>query len=368
MIIFVVMAGNIFGEIFRLITFGESHGPVVGGVIDGCPAGLRIDMDFITADMQRRRPGLSNLASARVEKDAIEFLSGISGEITLGTPIAFQIRNQDARPGDYFREAKAYRPSHADYTTEMKYGIHDPRGGGRSSGRETAVRVAAGAIAKLLLKESGIVIKAYTCQIGPHCIKNQVSPEEIERYMKSPVGCPDEESSRKMTDYLEQLKKEGDTCGGMVRCLITGVPAGLGEPVFDKLHADLGKAILSIGACKGFEIGSGFKSAGMKGSEHNDPFVQDHGLIRTLTNHSGGIQGGISNGEEIWLTAAFKPVPSIHQPQQTLDTTGHNIELNLTGRHDVCVIPRVLPVVEAMAALVLADHLLRNRSSKTKKR
>jgi chorismate synthase len=364
MIIFVVMAGNIIGEIFRLITFGESHGPATGGVIDGCPAGLRIDMGYISREMRRRRPGSSALTSARDEKDVVEFLSGISNELTLGTPIAFLVWNKDARSEDYSHDQTAFRPSHADYTTQMKYGIRDPRGGGRSSGRETAARVAGGAIARLLLKESGISVKAYTLQIGPHFIENEISASQAGSAEESPVGCPDAEVSRKMVEYLGQLKEEGDTCGGLVHCLITGVPAGLGEPVFDKLHADLGKAILGIGACKGFEIGAGFRSSAMKASEHNDRFVMDHGEVRTLTNLSGGIQGGMTNGEEVSFTAAFKPVPSIHMPQQTVDSEGNEVELHLSGRHDVCVIPRVLPVVEAMAALVLADHLLRHRSSK----
>jgi chorismate synthase len=321
-------------------------------------------MDFISSEMKRRRPGQGEFTSARDEEDHPEFLSGISQGTTLGSPIAFAIRNMDANPGDYSAEKTAFRPSHADYTTEMKYGIRDSIGGGRASGRETAARVAAGAIAKLLLRESGISLKAFTWQLGPYRIEKELTAEEIARTDRSPLGCPDEGLSAKMFTYLQQIKQEGDTCGGIVECHVHGVPAGLGEPVFDKLPADLGKAILSIGACKGFEIGSGFGAAGMKGSEHNDPYVHIKGGIKTLTNHSGGIQGGISNGEEIWFRASFKPVPSIHIPQQTVDQQGNEIDITLSGRHDTCVIPRVLPVVEAMAALVLADHLLRHRCSK----
>jgi len=358
------MAGNVFGTIFRLITFGESHGPATGGIVEGCPAGLPIDIDFLQEELNRRRPGWGPGSTDRREEDHLEILSGISNGISLGTPIGFVIRNRDMRSEDYLAVDDLFRPSHADYSTLQKYGIRDARGGGRSSARETAARVAGGAIASLLLAQYNIRITAFTQQVGPYKLDEPIGNVDTLSVRDHPLYCPDRELGEKMIRYLEQIKKERDTTGGAVGCRITGVPSGLGEPVFDKLHADLGKAILSIGACKGYEIGSGFFSAEMKGSEHNDVFTSKEGRVVTSSNHSGGIQGGISNGMDIWFRAAFKPVPSIKRPQQTVDESGMERTIELEGRHDICVIPRVIPVVEAMTALTFADHLLRNRSAR----
>ena len=361
---FAIMAGNIFGTLFRLITFGESHGPAIGGVVEGCPAGLALDVEYILQQLRRRRPGSGPASSSRQEEDELEILSGMHEGITLGTPVAFLIRNRDARPEDYKDVSKYYRPSHADLTTSLKYGYRDPRGGGRASARETAARVVGGAIARLLLRQNGIEVAACTCRIGPLTL--DMPPEEIDERLAEGalLGCPDPDLADRMAGYLEELRLAGDTTGGVVQCTLRNVPPGLGEPVFDKLHADLGKAILSIGACRGFEIGSGFPAAAMKGSEHNDDYLVEEDRIVTGTNHSGGVQGGISNGMEIRFRAAFKPVPSISIPQKSVDNQGRPAEVKVSGRHDVCVIPRVIPVVEAMAAMVLADHLLRQRSAR----
>ncbi len=356
------MSGNIFGKALTLTTFGESHGIAVGGVLDGFPAGIEIDVDFIQKELNARRPGQSSLTTARNESDKIEILSGIFENISLGTPIAFLIRNNNAKPGDYETLKSLYRPSHADYTYEKKYGIRDYRGGGRASARETAARVAAGAFAKLLLKKAGIKITAWTSAIGT--VNTVIEKFDISDIENSPVRCPDKKASDKMAKLIESAAKEGDTLGGIVSCKAEGVRAGLGEPVFDKLNADLGKAMLSINAAKGFEIGGGFDMATKRGSEVNDAFVNKQGEIKTVTNNSGGIQGGISNGEDIFFRVAFKPVATIMKPQQTVDKSGNETLLLPGGRHDVCVVPRAVPIVEAMAALVLADHYLRNMTSK----
>ncbi|MBN1338455.1 MAG: chorismate synthase [Bacteroidales bacterium] len=356
------MAGNTFGTLFRITSFGESHGPAVGGVIDGCPARLRVDFDLIERELARRRSGQSDHSSSRKEDDRVEFLSGIFEGATTGTPIAFIIRNRDMRPGDYDHVKSVYRPSHADFVYQEKYGIRDHRGGGRASARETAVRVVGGAFAKMFLTEQGINILAFVSRIGD--VKTGVAPEKVnpQNIESSPVRCPDNEATGLMLKYLDQMKKEGDTAGGVVSCLSTGIPAGLGEPVFDKLNADLAKAMLSINAVKGFEMGSGFASASMKGSEHNDRFTHTEQGIKTLTNHSGGIQAGISNGADIFFRVAFKPVSTIIKDQKTVDVSGKEVVLEGKGRHDVCVVPRAVPVVEAMTAITLADHLLRFRA------
>lgn len=351
------MAGNSFGKALVLTTFGESHGVAVGGVLDGFPSGFAIDLGFIQAELNRRRPGRSDHSSPRTEEDRIEILSGLFEGRTTGAPVAFLVYNKDHRPEDYDHLGKVYRPSHADYTWEKKYGIRDPRGGGRSSARETVARVAGGAFAKLLLQKRGISVKAHASQIGPYLLPDDGyrMEEGTELTASDTVKMPEE-----IVAYLAQLKANGDTAGGVVTCTITGVTVGLGEPVFDKLQADLAKAMLSINAVKGFDYGSGFAGAAMKGSEHNDPFTVRNGEISTVTNHSGGIQGGISNGQDIYFRVAFKPVSTLMKEQQTINSAGEIVILEGKGRHDVCVVTRALPIVEAMAALVIADHLLRN--------
>lgn len=361
------MTGNTFGKLFSLTTFGESHGEAIGGIIDGCPANLVIDFDFVQSELNRRKPGQSTLVTQRKETDKVEFLSGIFEGKTLGTPIGFIIRNENQKPNDYSHLTTAYRPSHADYTYDAKYGIRDYRGGGRASARETASRVVAGAIAKLLLKQHHIVVKAYTSQVGNIQLQKNYLELDLSKTENNPVRCPDETIANAMIEHIEQTRKAGDTIGGIIACVIQNVPVGLGEPVFDKLHADIGKAMLSINAVKGFEYGSGFTAASMRGSGHNDIFVKEGDRITTKTNHSGGIQGGISNGEDIYFKVAFKPVATIMQSQATVDAKGEIIELQGKGRHDSCVVPRAVPIVEAMAALVIADHLLRNRVSRIQK-
>ena len=353
------MAGNSFGKIFKLTTFGESHGPAIGGIIDGCPAGLSIDFEAIYAEMQRRKPGQSAIVTQRKEEDDVKFLSGIFEGKTTGTPIGFIIENTDQKSKDYSHIKDVYRPSHADYTYDKKYGIRDYRGGGRSSARETACRVLAGAIAKQLLQN--IKITAYVSSVGEMELKKQYSEVDFSEIEKNPVRCPDAEMASKMEDFIKSIRKEGDTVGGTVTCVIQNVPVGLGEPVFDKLHAELGKAMLSINAVKGFEYGSGFAGTSMKGSQHNDEFKKGGS---TKTNHSGGIQGGISNGEDIYFKVAFKPVATIMQKQQTIDSKGDKTVAEGKGRHDPCVVPRAVPIVEAIAALVLADFYLLNKISK----
>ncbi|QQX76219.1 MULTISPECIES: chorismate synthase [Aequorivita] len=353
------MAGNSFGTIFKLTTFGESHGPAIGGIIDGCPAGLSLDFEAINAEMQRRKPGQSAIVTQRKEEDEVKFLSGIFEGKTTGTPIGFTIENTDQKSKDYSHIKDIYRPSHADYTYDKKYGIRDYRGGGRSSARETACRVVAGAIAKQLLQN--IKITAYVSSVGEMELKKNYSQVDFSEIERNPVRCPDAEMASKMEDYIKSIRKEGDTVGGTVSCVIQNVPFGLGEPVFDKLHAALGKAMLSINAVKGFEYGSGFAGTKMKGSQHNDEFKRGGS---TKTNNSGGIQGGISNGEDIYFKIAFKPVATIMQKQQTIDSKGDKTVTEGKGRHDPCVVPRAVPIVEAMAALVLADFYLLNKISK----
>ena len=353
------MAGNSFGRIFKLSTFGESHGAAIGGIIDGCPAGISLDFKAINAEMQRRKPGQSAIVTQRKEEDEVKFLSGIFEGKTTGTPIGFIIENTDQKSKDYSHIKDIYRPSHADYTYDKKYGIRDYRGGGRSSARETACRVVAGAIAKQLLKD--IKITAYVSSVGEMELKKNYSELDFSEIEKNPVRCPNAEMASKMEDYIKSIRKEGDTIGGIVTCVIQNVPIGLGEPVFDKLHAELGKAMLSINAVKGFEYGSGFAGTEMKGSEHNDIFEADGS---TKTNSSGGIQGGISNGEDIYFKVAFKPVATIMQKQDTIDSKGNKAEAEGKGRHDPCVVPRAVPIVESMAALVLADFYLLNKISR----
>ncbi len=351
------MAGNSFGISFRISTFGESHGPAIGVVIDGCPAGLAIDEDFIQSELDRRRPGQSAIVTQRKEEDRVQILSGVFEGLSTGMPIAMVIHNADARSNDYSHIADKFRPSHADYTYQVKYGHRDYRGGGRSSARETAARVAAGAVAKLLLRKAGINIQAYVSQVGHLKLEQPYTALDLSLTETNEVRCPDPALAAQMIELIKAVRKDGDTIGGVVSCVATGVPAGLGEPVFDKLHADLGKAILSINACKGFEYGSGFEGAAMRGSQHNDLFYNDEGRIRTRTNFSGGIQGGISNGMDIYFRAAFKPVATIIAPQTSVDIEGKETVVEGRGRHDPCVLPRAVPIVEAMAALVLADHV-----------
>ncbi|MBK8351611.1 MAG: chorismate synthase [Saprospirales bacterium] len=359
------MAGNSFGEIFRITTFGESHGAALGVIIDGCPAGLKIDTAFIQSELDRRKPGQSNIVTQRKEADEFEILSGIFDGVTQGTPIGIIIRNEDQKSKDYEHIKDSYRPSHADFTYDAKYGSRDYRGGGRSSARETAARVAAAAIAKQLLKHFGIEVNAYVSKVGKIEIEKSYTELDLSKTEDNIVRCPDAETAEKMITLIKEVKKDGDTIGGLVSCVITGVPVGLGEPVFDKLHADLGKAMLSINAAKGFEYGSGFAGTELLGSQHNDAFYKDeNNHIKTKTNHSGGVQGGISNGMDIYFNVAFKPVATIMQAQDSVDKDGNDATVTGKGRHDPCVLPRAVPIVEAMAALVIADHLLRNRNSK----
>lgn len=358
------MAGNTFGKIFTLTTFGESHGVALGGIIDGCPAGLEIDLDFIQSELDRRRPGQSHIVTQRKESDTVEFLSGIFEGRSTGTPIGFIIRNENQKSKDYEHNIDVYRPSHADYTYDAKYGMRDHRGGGRSSARETVCRVVAGAIAKLLLKQKGITINAYTSQVGDIKLLKSYHDLDLTKIESNIVRCPDELLADTMIQKIEQVRKAGDTIGGTISCVITGTPVGLGEPVFDKLHADIGKAMLGINAVKGFEYGSGFEGVKLNGSLHNDSFYVDSNAVHTKTNHSGGIQGGISNGEDIYFRVAFKPVATIMTKQDTVNSKGEAVEMTGKGRHDPCVLPRAVPIVEAMAALVLVDHLLRARTVK----
>tara|TARA_R110002049_G_scaffold33997_1_gene111399 strand:+ start:2398 stop:3462 length:1065 start_codon:yes stop_codon:yes gene_type:complete len=353
------MAGNSFGNIFNLTTFGESHGEAIGGIIDGCPAGLKIDFEAIAKEMQRRKPGQSAIVTQRKEDDEVKFLSGIFEGVTTGTPIGFVIQNTNAKSKDYSHIKDSYRPSHADYTYDKKYGNRDYRGGGRSSARETASRVVAGAIAKQLLKD--IKITAYVSGVGSLQLKKNYSEVDFSEIEKNPVRCADKEMASKMESHIKDIRKQGDTIGGVITCVIQNVPVGLGEPVFDKLHAALGMAMLSINAVKGFEYGSGFSGTQLMGSEHNDAFNPDG---TTKTNFSGGVQGGISNGEDIYFKVAFKPVATIMKSQETIDKDGNSVAMEGRGRHDPCVVPRAVPIVEAMAALVMADFWLLNKLSK----
>ena len=353
------MSGNIYGTLFRLATYGESHGSAIGGVIDGCPAGIKLDLDAIQNDLNRRKPGQSSIVTQRKEPDEVSFYSGIFKGKTTGTPIGFAIHNTNQKSDDYSHIKDSYRPSHADYVYDEKYGIRDYRGGGRSSARETASRVVAGAIAKQFL--SPMDIQAYVSGVGTLSLDSHPSEIDFSSVEQNPVRCPDPKMANEMERYIKQIRKEGDTVGGVITCVIKNVPVGLGEPVFDKLHAELSKAMLSINAVKGFEYGSGFKGTKMKGSEHNDLFNSDG---TTQTNRSGGIQGGISNGMDIYFNVAFKPVATIMQNQQTINSQGVKVEMQGKGRHDPCVVPRAVPIVEAMSALVLADFMLLKRTNK----
>jgi len=350
------MAGNSFGTLFRLTTFGESHGLALGGVIDGCPPGIAIDLEAIQQELNRRKPGQSAIVTQRKEPDEVVFYSGIFEGVTTGTPIGFLIHNTNQKSKDYSHIKDQYRPSHADYVYEKKYGLRDYRGGGRSSARETASRVVAGAIAKQFLE--GIEIQAYVSAVGPHQLSKPLEALDFSFIEHNPVRTPDPEFAEAMEAYIKEIRKAGDTVGGQIQCVIKNTPIGLGEPVFDKLHAELGKAMLSINAVKGFEYGSGFAGSQQKGSEHNDLFNADGS---TQTNHSGGIQGGISNGMDIVFNVAFKPVATIMQDQPTINQQGEAVVMQGKGRHDPCVVPRAVPIVEAMAALVLADYVLLNR-------
>ncbi|MCC8145761.1 MAG: chorismate synthase [Bacteroidales bacterium] len=353
---------NTFGNIFRLTSFGESHGEAIGGVIDGCPAGILLDTEFIQNELNRRKPGQSKLTTARKEPDKVEFLSGIFEGKTTGTSIGFIIRNTNHHSSDYENLREAFRPSHADYTYQLKYGHRDHRGGGRSSARETIARVVAGAIAKLVLKEYNIEITGYVSQIGTIHLDTHYKQLDLSRVETTPVRCPDPDIADKMITQIEEAKAKGDTIGGVISCVCTGVPAGLGNPVFGKLSAALASAMMSINAAKGFDYGMGFDGIHERGSSINDIFYKkETGDIGTRTNHSGGIQGGISNGEDIYFRVAFKPVATLLQTQTTVDKEGNEIQLKVKGRHDSCVLPRAVPIVEAMAAITLLDFFLLNK-------
>lgn len=347
------MAGNSFGTLYKLSSFGESHGTAIGGVIDGCPPGVEINISDIQAELDRRKPGQSAIVTQRKEADEVQLLSGVFEGKTTGTPIGFAIFNTNQKSADYSHIKDSYRPSHADYVYDKKYGNRDYRGGGRSSARETAARVVAGAIAKQFLKPMSI--QAYVSQVGDIELNKNYKDMDLSLISSNDVRCPDPEIAAQMEQHIKEIKKQGDTIGGVIDCVIKNVPVGLGEPVFDKLHAQLGKAMLSINAVKGFEYGSGFKGVRMKGSEHNDAYFTDG---TTQTNFSGGIQGGISNGMDIYFRVAFKPVATILQPYETIDKTGNKVQTKGKGRHDPCVVPRAVPIVEAMAAMVMADAFL----------
>ncbi|GAK89127.1 chorismate synthase [Nonlabens ulvanivorans] len=353
------MAGNTFGTLFKLTTYGESHGIAIGGIIDGCPAGLTLDTEAIQRDLDRRKPGQSKIVTQRKESDTVQFMSGIFEGVTTGTPIGFQIVNENQKSKDYSHIKDTYRPSHADKVYDDKYGVRDYRGGGRSSARETASRVVAGAIAKQLL--SSFKINAFTSSVGDLFIDKPYQDLDFNEIENNAVRCPDSVFAKAFEEKIMQVRKAGDTIGGTITCVIQNVPSGLGEPVFDKLHADLAKAMLSINAVKGFEYGSGFCGAKMKGSDHNDLYNEDG---TTKTNLSGGIQGGISNGMDIYFRVAFKPVATLIQNQETINSAGEKVMMQGKGRHDPCVVPRAVPIVEAMAALVMADHVLRARTTR----
>ena len=356
------MAGNSFGTLYKLSSFGESHGRGVGGVIDGVMPGLHLDMEFIQNELNRRRPGQSEITTPRDEADQVEFLSGVFDGCATGSPLAFVIWNKDQKSGDYDNLREVYRPSHADFTYQSKYGIRDHRGGGRSSARETIARVVAGAIAKLMLRQFGVIIQAYTSQVGELKLNKSYHKMNLSLAESNIVRCPDPDMALLMIDYIDGIRRDHDSVGGVITCVIRNTPVGLGEPVFDKLHASLAHAMLSINAVKGFEYGTGFGAAAMRGTEHNDEFYMKEGRVRSRSNHSGGIQGGISNGEDIYFNVAFKPVATILKDQNTVNKSGDEIVMKAKGRHDPCVIPRAVPIVEAMAAMVLADALLMNNS------
>lgn len=356
--------GNTFGKLFKITTFGESHGKALGAILEGCPAGLTLDEGKIRQEMQRRKPGQSKITTQRKEEDEIEILSGVFEGKTTGTPIGIVIPNSDQKSKDYSHISDKFRPSHADFTYFEKYGIRDYRGGGRSSARETAARVAGGAIAKQFLATKGIQIQAYVSQVGDLTLEKSYRELNLSLAEENIVRCPDPEMAERMISLIDSVRLDRDTIGGVITCVIQNCPPGLGEPVFDRLHAELGKAMLSINAVKGFEYGSGFEGVKMRGSQHNDTFVKEGEKVKTLTNHSGGIQGGISNGEDIFFKVAFKPVATIMQDQESLNEAGESVTVSGRGRHDPCVVPRAVPIVEAMAALVIADYLLLSKTNK----
>ena len=353
---------NIFGNVFTLSTFGESHGEAIGGVVDGMPAGVDIDLDFIQQELNRRRPGQSKITTSRQESDSVEILSGVFEGKSTGCPIGFIVRNSNQRSEDYENMRDVFRPSHADFTYYNKYGLRDHRGGGRSSARETISRCVGGALAKLALRKLGIRITAYTSQVGDIVIDRDYSHYDFDEIERNIVRCPDAEKAGRMVALIDQVKQEGDTIGGVISCVVQGCPIGLGEPAFDKLHTALGAAMLSINAVKGFEYGEGFDGVRARGSEQNDIFVSKDGTIHTLTNHSGGIQGGISNGNDIFFRVAFKPVATLLRPQPTVNAQGQETTLAVKGRHDPCVLPRAVPVVEAMAAMTILDFYLLHKT------
>lgn len=368
---------NTFGQIFRLTTFGESHGEAIGGVVDGMPAGIEIDVDFIQQELARRRPGQSSITTSRKEADQVELLSGVFEGRSTGCPIGFIVRNQNQHSADYDNMRQLFRPSHADYTYYYKYGTRDHRGGGRSSARITISRCVAGALAKLALRQLGISIQAYTSQVGPIALEHDYRHYDLSLTETNAVRCPDGETAARMIELIEQVKADGDTIGGVITCVVKGCPPGLGAPEAHKLHADLGAAMLSINAVKGFEYGEGFAGVSQRGSEQNDRFVDIHTMaadgtstddsrlvLTTRTNHSGGIQGGISNGQDIYFRVAFKPVATLLQQQETVDINGHPTTLTARGRHDPCVLPRAVPIVESMTAMTIFDHYLLDKSSK----
>jgi chorismate synthase len=356
--------GNSFGKLFKITTYGESHGLALGVIIEGCPAGLKIDEAKLIAEMQRRKPGQSKITTQRKEEDEFEIKSGVFEGVTTGTPIGIVINNSDQKSKDYSHISDKFRPSHADFTYFEKYGLRDYRGGGRSSARETAARVVAGAIAKQLLETKGISVQAYVSQVGELKLDKSYTELDLSKAEENILRCPDPVMAEEMIALIDSVRKDRDTIGGVVTCVIKNAPAGIGEPVFDRLHAELGKAMLSINAVKGFEYGSGFEGVKMRGSKHNDTFVQEGNKVHTLTNYSGGIQGGISNGEDIYFNVAFKPVATIMMDQDSVNEAGENVVVSGKGRHDPCVVPRAVPIVEAMAALVIADYILLAKSNK----
>lgn len=355
---------NTFGTLYRLTSFGESHGSAVGGVVDGCPPGLELNLEFIQNELNRRRPGQSRITTPRVESDKVEFLSGVFEGKTTGAPIGFIVKNENQQSSDYSNIKDAYRPSHADFTYHQKYGIRDYRGGGRSSARETISRIVGGAIAKLYLDSLGIDIKAYTSQVGHIGLENDYRMYDLTKIEENIVRCPDAEMAEQMIKLIQEVRSKGDTIGGIITCVIKGVPVGLGEPVFGKLHSALGAAMLGINAVKGFEYGMGF-NVSKRGSEVNDSFYDSDGTIKTRTNYSGGIQAGISNGQDIYFRVAFKPVSTILMEQQTVDTSGKNTTIKARGRHDPCVLPRAVPIVEAMAYMTIMDYYLMSKANKS---
>ena len=356
---------NTFGQIYKLTTFGESHGAGIGGVIDGMPSGIEVDLDFLQSELDRRKPGQSALTTARKEGDRVEILSGVFEGKTTGCPIGFLVRNENQHSNDYDNMRNIFRPSHADFTYQTKYGIRDHRGGGRTSARETIARVVGGAFAKMVLRQHGIRIAAYTSQVGNIALGGSYKDYDFSEIERNPVRCPDPQKAEEMAQLISEVKADGDTIGGIITCVIQGCPVGLGEPVFDKLHAQLGAAMLGINAVKGFEYGEGFAGVTARGSEQNDVFVPDgKGGITTLTNHSGGIQGGLSNGQDIYFRVAFKPVATLLREQTTVDADGNPTTLKARGRHDPCVLPRAVPIVEAMAAMVILDNFMLNNIRK----